>query len=69
VGLPSGTTPVWEWTNAEQWNDVLWMTSDTLSITFEATVISDIEYRCVIPGMPERWKRLYSCLILEATVQ
>jgi hypothetical protein len=69
IGLPSGTTSVWEWTNADEWHDVLSMTSETLSITFEVTDISDIEYRCLIPGMPERWKRLYSCLILEVSVQ
>jgi hypothetical protein len=69
IELPSGTTFVWDWTNADEWGDVLSMTSETLSITFEVTDISDIEYRCLIPGMPERWKRLYSCLILEASVR
>ena len=69
IVLLSGTTFAWDWTNADEWLDVLSMTSETLSITFEVTDISDIEYRCLIPDMPERWKRVYSCLILEVSVQ
>lgn len=67
--LPPGTIVVWDWTNADEWHDVLVLTSEELSITFEVADISDVEYRCQLPGMPERWKRLYSCLILETSIE
>ena len=66
--VPPGTTVTWEWTNAEDWQSFLSMTSDTLLITFEVVNFHDVEYRCVIPDMPERWKRVYTCRILEVSV-
>jgi hypothetical protein len=67
--VPPGTTVTWEWTNAEDWQSLLSMRSDTLQITFEVVNFHDIEYRCLIPDMPERWKRVYTCRILEITPQ
>jgi len=67
--VPPGTTVSWEWTNAEDWQEILSMISDTLCITFEVVNFHDVEYRCVIPDMPERWKRVYTCRILEITPQ
>ncbi len=64
-----GTTTTWEWTNAEDWQSFLSMTSDTLLICFEVVNFHDIEYRCLIPDMPERWKRVYTCRILDITPQ
>lgn len=67
--VPPGTAVYWEWVNAEDWRSFLSMTSDTLLITFEPVSFHEIEYRCVIPDMPERWKRVYTCRILEITPQ
>ncbi len=66
--VPPGTTVSWEWVNPEDWQDVLSMTSDTLLITFELEDVREIEYRCILPDTPERWKRIYSSWILEVSV-
>jgi len=67
IELPSGTALIWGWTNADEWHDVLSMTSDTLLITFEIVDIHDIEYRSELPDMPERWKRVYVTRIIDAS--
>ena len=66
IELPSGTMLFWDWTNADEWQDILSMTSDTLLITFEVIDFHDIEYRSLLPDMPERWKRMYVTRIIDA---
>jgi len=66
--VPPGTTVSWEWMNGEDWQDVLSMTSDTLLITFEIVDVREIEYRCILPDTPERWKRVYASRILEVSI-
>ncbi len=68
IELTPGTMLIWDWTNADEWQDVLSMTSDTLLITLEVVDIHDIEYRSLLPDMPERWKRLYVTRIIDASV-
>ncbi|RKZ09339.1 hypothetical protein DRQ25_06755 [Candidatus Fermentibacteria bacterium] len=66
IELPPGTMLIWDWTNADEWQDILSMTSDTLLITFEVVDFHDIEYRSLLPDMPERWKRMYVTRIIDA---
>ena len=66
IELPPGTILIWDWTNADEWQDILSMTSDTLLITFEVVDSHDIEYRSLLPDMPERWKRMYVTRIIDA---
>ncbi|MCK5116584.1 MAG: hypothetical protein KAR44_08275 [Candidatus Aegiribacteria sp.] len=66
IELPPGTILIWDWTNADEWQDILSMTSDTLLITFEVVDFHDIEYRSLLPDMPERWKRMYVTRIIDA---
>lgn len=68
IELPSGTMLIWDWINADEWQDVLSMTSYTLLITFEVVDIHDIEYRSELPDIPERLKRIYVTRIIEALV-
>jgi len=67
--VPPGTTVTWEWANAQDWQSFLSMTSDTLLICFEVVNFHDVEYRCLLPDMPERWKRVYTCRIIDITPQ
>jgi hypothetical protein len=69
IERPMGTAFTWEWSNISEWQDMLTVKTDTLEIVFDVEDVQDIHYSCVIPGMPDRWMRLYVCRILGVETQ